>query len=273
MTMYLNKLAIDDNNVTEAFENWAEQRAADPTFKPCGESTETPWHGEASLFDDLSGDEAGTLTYTFAPRDAAEGKNCAPTVIDKFITLEESATYPLKLVKEFGPREGWNSNFLAKTEALEKNELPGGKFIVIETANRFALGSDIEGRSVKAHLTAYAMRIQKHKIIDNPLSEAMRTLFSTDEEYFAGPVIEDDNFFYTTFEGFVVSFKEMKIAEGGAELDFHVLDLATTFGRIPLVVRDKDFDGKEIEKGDTLIVDACIVAQLLELWDEDNNID
>lgn len=99
MSLYLETF-IDEEDKRESFYKWAHKRASAPMFMPGRNLDEEPEYSIASLFDELSGDEAGELIYTFAPR---REKERALSVIDEHIILNGSGEVFLDLVRKLGP--------------------------------------------------------------------------------------------------------------------------------------------------------------------------
>lgn len=157
--------------------------------------------------------------------------------------INESEEVTLRLL---GALSGLDNTFMAECEDSQR--------ILIE-ATDWSAPDRIMGRDIyiMAQLCIFPLIISNQAEPANPLEEAMTLLFGGGG--FAAPIIEPNGNFFTTLEASVVG-----IYDG-------FLDVSTGFGRVPLVISEEDLKAKDIQEGSDLMVDARIVAKVLEVLD------
>ena len=155
-----------------------------------------------------------------------------------------------------------NEHYLA--EATEYHTPP----FVIETVNRHAIwDKELEGKNVKAGLSAFAFRIVVHDNIEDfnkqfdffPI-ETERGKVTGFNDDFSAPKDQESNAPYSYFLGKVRDVRDVKVKLSKYALDFSIIYVDCFLGTMPVVASKNKFDLSKLEKGKLVEVSADIKA-------------
>lgn len=265
--MPLHLEALTEQNSTENL-SWILQEELQSINDAFAQSNKRYFLGSTPLIDQKTGAEIGKYVFTFFSNIEQQRNE----LLDLDIILNNDSQVELLFEKKLPQSSNSNEYYEAVTVETDQH-------LIIETVNRYAVESEIEGKNVAVYASAFPYELtvfddeqafnkfcgfeKEVEIADTGIFvHGFGTDFISPGGVFGG--MEEDEAPWSLVVGEVEAFSDVTIAFGEDKYEAYIIYLKTALGTLPTLAGKEMFDMRELSKGKIIGMNAYIKANFVK---------